>query len=110
MTEVSCLLSRGPSQGRARSLLVPSIVSTRKRVQVFTVEYIYSHTNRLDKELTVDFGNLKSTLISHTVMYVVQYLGQYVRRTHSLPDARIVASMCSEMIFLSLRTYNRVSV
>lgn len=48
---VTSLSSRCPKRGRVRTLLVFSIVLTRGRVLISAVEYHYSHTNRLDKEV-----------------------------------------------------------
>lgn len=49
MTEVACLPSRRFRRVKIRSLLVSRIVSIRGWVRVTTVEYKYSHFNRLSK-------------------------------------------------------------
>lgn len=51
MTGAPYLPTRGLSQGRVHSLLVSRIVSTRGRVRTYTVEYMYSRTNRIGKRV-----------------------------------------------------------
>lgn len=55
--EVSLLSCHRSRKDRVRRLFVLNIVSTSKRVRVFTAEYIHCHSNRLGKEMTVDIAN-----------------------------------------------------
>lgn len=65
-------------------MLASSVVSTRGKVRAPTIEYIYSHTNKLCKELTVHIENLKSISINYTVIKVFHDLGDDAHIAHCL--------------------------
>lgn len=84
MADVLCLSYGRPRQGKVRSLLVPSNVSTLGKVRVRPVEDVYNHTSRLRIELSVNINSHKFISMNHPVMKLVHTLGQNEHKSDCL--------------------------